>query len=73
VKTVSIQVDDATWERLCFLQQRWGLSLGQLLSSLVERLSRPELLAEETIGSMRDQADLESEVLAGIMADREAR
>jgi hypothetical protein len=73
VKTISIQVDDATWERLCRLQQHWGLSLDELLSSLVERLSRPELLEEQTIGSMRDEADLEAEILADIMADREGR
>jgi hypothetical protein len=71
VKTVAVQVDDATWERLCRLQQHWGLSLDDLLASLIERLSRPELLEEQTTGSTRDEADLEAEILAGIMADRE--
>jgi len=73
VKTLTIQVDDAEWERLCRLQQQWGIPLDDLLAALVERLSRPELLAEQTIGAMRDESDVESEVLSGIMADREGR
>ncbi len=73
MKTVTFELDDAAWERLCLLQQRWGLSLDELIAALVERLSRPELLAEQTIGSVRDKAELESAVLAGIMADREGR
>jgi hypothetical protein len=70
VKTVTIQLDDETLDRLCRLQQQWGLSLEELLTSLVDRLSRPDLLTEQTIGAMRDEADLESHVFAGIMADR---
>ena len=73
VKTVTIHLQDSTWERLCQLQQQWGLSLDDLRAALVDRLSRQELLAEQTIGAMRDQADVEAEVLAGIMADREGR
>jgi hypothetical protein len=73
VKTLTLRLDDETWERLCRLQTQWGLSLDDLLTSLVERLSRPDVLAEQTIGAMRDEADLESHVLAGIMADREGR
>lgn len=73
MKTVTIRLDDAAWERLCQLQQTWGLPLDDLLAALVERLSRSDLLAEQTIGAMRDEADLEERVLAGIMADREGR
>ena len=56
---------------MCRLQQQWGLPFDELLSSLVERLSRSELLEEQVIGSTRDEADLEAEILAGIMADRQ--
>ena len=73
MKTVTIQLDDTAWERVCRLHQRWGLPLDELLAALVERLSRPELLAEQTIGTMRDEPDLEARVLADIMADREGR
>ena len=73
MKTVTIQLDDTAWERVCRLQQHWRLPLNELLAALVERLNCPELLAEQTIGAMRDEPDLEARVLADITADREGR
>jgi hypothetical protein len=71
VKTLTIRLEDDAWERLCQLQDRWGLTSEELLTQLIRRLDQPELLTERTIGTMRDEADLEARVLAGIMADRE--
>jgi hypothetical protein len=45
--------------------------LDEVLTQLIQRLDRLELLTEQTIGDMRDEADLEARVLTGIMTDRE--
>ena len=71
VKTLTIRLEDDAWERLCQLQARWGLTLDEVLTQLIQRLDRLELLTEQTIGDMRDEADLEARVLTGIMTDRE--
>lgn len=71
MKTLTIRLEDDAWERLCQLQARWGLTLDEVLTQLIQRLDRLELLTEQTIGDMRDEADLEARVLTGIMTDRE--
>lgn len=70
MKTMTVQLDDATWDRLCELQRAWGVPTHELLTALINRLSRPEVLAEQIIGSMRDESDLEARVLAEVMNSR---
>lgn len=73
MKTVTLQLDDAAWERAQRLAEARNIPLDDLIAAMIRMLGEPHLINDPVIGSMRDEAEAEEEALALIMEDRYGR
>ncbi len=64
MKSITMQVDDEALERACRLAEARGVKLDDLIRAFLKRLGEP---------GMRDEPELEDQILAGIMEERARR
>ncbi len=73
MKSITLELDDETLARACKVAETRGTTLQDLITTMVQMISAPHVVNDPIWGSMHDEADLEEQVLARIMEDRERK
>ncbi len=73
MKTVTVKLDDVTWDHACRLAQARGMPLDDLIRTVIHMLAEPRMVEDPILGSMRDDAEHEQSLLAAIMQERQRR
>lgn len=70
MKSVKVELDDATWIHACQLAEARGVPLDRLIGMVIGMLSEPGVGNDPILGSMRDESDNEGQLLAVVMQER---
>jgi hypothetical protein len=73
MKTIKVQIDDKTMERLTSVAEKHHIGIPALAGAVLRHANWERMLDNPIVGSMRDQVELEEQVLEQIMRDRARR
>jgi hypothetical protein len=73
MKTIEVQIDDKTMERLTSVAEKHHIPVPALAGAVLRHANWNRMLEDRIVGSMRDQVELEEQVLEQIMHERARR
>ncbi len=73
MKTITLNIDEAVLERACRVAEARGTTVELLTSAALRMMSEWDSAADPIWSSVRDDAELEEQVLADIMQERARR